>query len=117
MVRTSVPAEEVPPVQTPTIEPGRAEARTDPERVLLIPEAEEPRRRIFIVLGVLALIVAMALGGGIVYVWQHGQVMDAQADVHTANVAAAAARDEGSAALAQVEGLQNQIAGLEDQLA
>ncbi len=59
-------------MQTPTLSP-----QTEPDHVLLIPEAEQPRTtRTLIVLLALALVAAMALGGGLVYAWQQGQVSD-----------------------------------------
>jgi hypothetical protein len=99
------------PVQTPTLQP-----RTEPDRVVQIPEAEEPQTRILIVLLALALVAAMALGGGIVYAWEQGRIRDSNRAAHAAAVDAVGARDEAAAVLARVGALQAQVTGLDIQL-
>jgi hypothetical protein len=98
-------------VQTPTLQP-----QTEPDRILLVPEAEEPRTRILVVSLALALVAAMALGGGIVYAWQQGQIRDSNRAAQAARVDAAGARDEAAALLARVSGLQAQVTALDIQL-
>jgi hypothetical protein len=100
-------------VQTPTLSP-----QTEPERVLLIPEAEEPRTtRLLIVLLSLALVAAMALGGGLVYAWQQGHVRDSDQAAHAARVDAADAQSQAAADLARADSLQAQVTALDQQVA
>jgi hypothetical protein len=96
-------------MQTPTLRPQQ----TDPDRILLIPNAEEPRNRLLIVLLSLALVAAMALGGGIVYAWQQGAIRDSDQAAHAATVDAAGARNEAAALLARVTALQAEVVSLE----
>jgi hypothetical protein len=98
-------------VQTPTLQP-----KTEPDRILIVPEAEEPQTRILIVLLVLGLVAALALGGGIVYAWEQGQIRDSNQAAQSARVDAAGARDEAAAVLARVSGLQAQVTALDVQL-
>ena len=99
-------------MQTPTLEP-----RTDPDRLVLIPDVEQPSNRTLYVLLALALVAAMALGGGIVYAWQQGEIRDRNQLVQVAQVDAAEARSEADGVLARVTGLQDEITQLEDSLA
>ena len=98
-------------MQTPTLQP-----KTEPDRILILPEAEERPTRILIVLLALGLVAAIALGGGIVYAWEQGQIRDSNQAAQAARVDAAGARDEAAAALAQVSGLQAQVTALDTQL-
>ena len=99
-------------MQTPTLRP-----QTEPDRVLLIPEAEQPRTtRLFIVLLAMALVAAMALGGGLVYAWQQGQIRDADRAAHAAGVGAADARTKAAADLARAGSLQAQVTALDRQV-
>jgi hypothetical protein len=99
-------------LQTPTLEP-----RTDPDRLVLIPDVEQPPNRTLFVLLALALVAAMALGGGIVYAWQQGELRERDRIVQDARVEAAEARLEADGVLARVTGLQGEITQLEDSLA
>jgi hypothetical protein len=98
-------------VQTPTLQP-----QTDPDRIVLVPEVEEPQRRTLIILAVLALVAAMALGGGIVYAWAQGELRDSDQAVHAAQVDAAEARSDADTSLALVNGLQAEVTRLEGEL-
>ena len=95
-------------MKTPTLQP-----RVDADRILLIPDAEEPRQRLLVVLLALALVTAMALGGGIVYAWMQGDLGERDRLVQIERVTAATARTDADAALATVAGLQVQVANLE----
>ena len=64
----------------------------------------------------LALVAAMALGGGIVYAWEQGRIHDSNQAAHAAAVDAAGARDEAGAVLARVSALQAQVTALDIQL-
>jgi hypothetical protein len=100
-------------VQTPTLSP-----QTEPDHVLLVPEAEQPRTtRLLIVLLSMALVAAMALGGGLVYAWQQGHIRDSDQAAHAARVDAADARTQAAADLVRAGSLQAQVTGLERQLA
>ena len=99
-------------MQTPT-HPPTLRPKADPDRIVLIAEAEEPRTRLLVVMAVLALITAMALGGGIVYAWQQGEVHDLNRMVHTARVDAQTARDATDGAFARVGSLQSQVVSLQ----
>jgi hypothetical protein len=98
-------------VRTPTLQ-----SKVDPDRILLIPDAEEPRPRLLIVLMALALVAATALGGGIVYAWQQGDLRDRDQVVQTARVDAATAQNAAASALVRIEGLRSEIANLESNL-
>src|SRR5215210_5389502 len=104
---TSVPVQEV-PVQTPTLEP-----KVDPDRIVLIGDPEGSRPRVLLAMAILALIAAMALGGGIVYAWQQGQFHDRDRLIHSARVDAQTAHDASDGAFARVGSLQAQITNLE----
>jgi hypothetical protein len=99
-------------VQTPTLSP-----QTEPDRVLLIPEAEPAPTRTLIVLLAMALVAAMALGGGLVYAWQQGHIRDADQAAHAAGVAAADARTRTAADLARAGSLQAQVTALDRRVA
>jgi hypothetical protein len=99
-------------VQTPTLRP-----QTDPDRIVLVPDADERRDRTLIVLLALALVAAMALGGGIVYAWQQSELRDRDRIAQTARVDAATARSEAATTLALVNGLRTEASGLEQQIA
>jgi hypothetical protein len=99
-------------VQTPTLRP-----QTEPDHVLLIPEAEQPRTaRLLIVLLSMALVAAIALGGGLVYAWQQGHIRDADQAAHAARVDAADARTRAAADLSRAGSLQAQVTALDRQL-
>jgi hypothetical protein len=91
-------------VKTPTLQP-----KVDADRIVMIADAEEPRPNLFIVMAVLALVAAMALGGWIVYAWQQGQ----HQVVHTARVEAQTAQNAADGALASVTQLQSQVTSLQ----
>ena len=100
-------------MQTPTLSP-----QTEPDHVLLLPEAEQPRAtRTLIVLLALALVAAMALGGGLVYAWQQGRISDADQAAHAARVDAADAHSQAAAELARADSLQAQVIALDQQVA
>jgi hypothetical protein len=99
-------------VKTPTLRPT-PDPNVDPDRIVLIGEAEEPRPNLLIVLGVLALVAAMALGGGIVYAWQQGQIHDRDQLVHDARVETQNAQNAADGAFASVAQLQSQVTNLE----
>ena len=98
-------------MQTPTLSP-----QTEPDRVLLIPEAEPRTTRTLVVLLSLALVAAMAVGGGLVYAWQQGDVSDSDQVAHAASVDAADAQSQAAAELARADSLQAQVTALDQQL-
>ena len=95
-------------MQTPTLQP-----KVDSDRIVLIGDPEEPRPRLLLAMAILALIGAMALGGGIVYAWQQGAIHDRDRLVHTARVDAQNARDASDGAFARADSLQSQITNLQ----
>ncbi len=95
-------------MKTPTLEP-----RLDPDRIVMIADAEEPRPRLLIVLAALALAAAMLLGGGIVYAWQQGQLQDRDQVVHAARVEAQSAQNAADGAFASVTRLRSQVTSLQ----
>ena len=99
-------------MKTPTLRP----AKVDPDRLVLIPPAEEPNNRLLIILSAMALVAATALGGGIVYAWQQGVVHDRDQAVHDAQVEAAQARHDADGAFATIASLQSQITSLQSDL-
>jgi hypothetical protein len=97
-------------VKTPTL-------KTEPERVVFIPEAGEPRPSVPMLVAVLAVVAAMLPSGALVYFLQQSRIHDLDALVHDARVAATTARVDANAALAVNAQLQVEIADLQQQLA
>jgi hypothetical protein len=98
-------------VNTPTLRP-----KFDRDRIVLIPDAQEPRPRALMALLAVGLVAAMALGGGIVYAWQQGVLHDRDQVVQTARVDAQSARIEADGAFAAADRLRSDITALEAQL-
>jgi predicted carbohydrate-binding protein with CBM5 and CBM33 domain len=99
-------------VKTPTLQP-KPDPKVDPDRIVLIGEADEPRPNLLIVLGALALVAAMAVGGGIVYAWGQGQIHDRDQRVHDARVETQNAQNAADGAFASVTRLQSDVTDLQ----
>jgi hypothetical protein len=87
-----------------------------PERVVVLPEAAEPRRWAPTVALIAALLAGLLVAGSAVYAWQRAEVADreeqigrAQAAVRDADVAAVVAGE-------RIATLEGRIRGLEEQL-
>ena len=98
-------------MKTPTLQPT-----VESDRTVWVPDAEEPRQRLLYVLLALALVAAMALGGGIVYAWQRGDLHDRDRLIQTSRVDLANARNDAGAALARISGLRSEVTRLESSL-
>ena len=95
-------------MNTRTIQPT-----VDPDRIVLVSDAEEPRPRLVPGLMALVFAIAMVLGAGIVYAWQQGELGDRDRVVQTARVEAVNAGNLTDGALARIGALQAEVTRLE----
>ena len=95
-------------MKTPMLQPT-----VEPNRVVVVSDAREVRPRLFFGAVALALAAAMALGGGIVYALQRGELRERDAVVQTARVDAANAGLETDAVVARIGALQSEVTSLQ----
>ena len=98
-------------MKTPTLGPT-----VESDRIVWVDDAEEPPQRLLYMLLGLALVAAMALGGGIVYAWQQGDLRERDRLVQTSRVDLASARNDAGAALATIGRLRSEVTRLESNL-
>jgi hypothetical protein len=90
--------------------------KAETDRVVVIPEVGGPRPSVPMVVTVIAVVVAMLIGGTLVYLWEQGRIHDRDALVQEKQVAAATAGVDRSAALAVNAQLQVEIGDLQQQV-
>lgn len=98
---------------------GRSAVTTEAEKVVVIPEAGPPPRRLggWLLVAVALAFVALVAVGAIVYVWQLGRVSDAEAALARAGQAQEAAEERALKADSRVQELSNGIGSLRARLA